>query len=213
MATTRFPNRTGQVGVYHTGTPNYVDVDAAFTGQGSFVSFATKAADTSQPGGAWADGELVGVLVFKDASNHQVWRATWDDSNEYLEVETLEDSVGTLTDGDSVLVTAVMTEYTFDSLVSTPQIVPVSGTSHTVGLNERGATFCCTSGSATTITLSEDMPVPYHGVVVQEGTGAVSLVIEGSDTVNGATDPIAIGVQWRSAYFYQRTEGAWVVIT
>lgn len=213
MATPRFPNRTGQTGIFHVAGTNYVDVDATYAAQGAFVRFATKAADTTQPGGVWAEGDTLGILIFKNASNHQVWKASWDATNEYLEVVTLEDSVGTISDGNTVIVTAVMTEYTFDALVSQPQIVTVSGTAYTPGANERGALFRCTSGSATTITLSEDSVVPFHGIVAREGAGAVSLAIEGTDTVNGSDTAIAIANQWGSAYFYQHTEGAWTVLT
>jgi hypothetical protein len=99
----RIPNRTAQAATYKTGTPNYVDVSAgaAVTGM---VTFSAKAADD-----LWTDGDTLGIVIRKDDSNYKVWTATWDATNEYLEMGTEEESVGTISDDDAVTVTASMT--------------------------------------------------------------------------------------------------------
>jgi hypothetical protein len=176
------------------------------------VTFAAKAVDSTQPGGVWVDGDTVGVLIKKTDSHYKVWTAIWDATNEHLEVVTEEDTVGTISDGDTVLVLGILTAEVVDNLVMSAQLLTVSGTTHTTALADKGKVVRCTSGSAVTITLDDAMPVGYHGLVVQEGAGAVSLARDGTDTINGGTANVMLGGQWKSAYFYQPTNGAWVVV-
>lgn len=208
----KLPNRTGQAGVYHTGSPNYVDVDHTFLSSDGMVTFATKAADATQPGGVWANADTVGLLVVKDSSNWKVWYASWNSASEYLEVVTEEDSLGTISDGDAVVVTGTLTAEMLDQVFFTPQIYTVTGTTYTTLAAHKGWLIRCTSGSAVTITLDEDLPVGFHGIVVQEGAGTVSFAREGTDTINGAAANVSLAAQWKSAYFYQASAGAWVAV-
>ena len=84
----RFPNRTGQEGVYKTGSPNYVDVDNTSDPLAGMVTFAAKATDDS-----WTNADTLAVLVKKDNSNYKVWTAEWNATDEYLEVITEEETV------------------------------------------------------------------------------------------------------------------------
>jgi hypothetical protein len=86
----------------------------------------------------------------------------------------------------------------------------VSGTSATLGLANIGATVCCTSGSATVLTLDATLPVATEFTIVREGAGSVTVQRAGSDTVNGSTSA-TLGAQYSHAHVYQRTEGAWIV--
>jgi hypothetical protein len=207
MATLRFPNRTGQAGIYYDSTTDYVDVDSTFAAEAGMVTFAAKATDDS-----WASNDLCGLLVKKDNSNYQVWLGKWVSASETFEVVILEESVGTLTDEDDVIVTAVLTNVVMDRAISEPQIETETGTTRTLGASDKGKVICCTSGSAVTITVAATLAVNFHCMIVQEGAGKVSLARDSTDTLNGGTGNVSLSNQWKSAYLFQRTEGAWTVI-
>ena len=99
-----------------------------------------------------------------------------------------------------------------ESLLYDAPMVTIIETTHTTLLINKGKLHRCTSASAVTITLDEDMPVGWQGVFVQEGAGVVTFQKEESDTLNGGSGTVAIPLQWKTAYVYQHTEGAWVVI-
>jgi hypothetical protein len=174
--------------------------------------FDTKASDDS-----WADDDLVGVRLEKSATAYKVWKAKWDatyatnSDKAALLVVTEEDSVGTISDGDSVLVTAVPTKLTFDDVLFRPQIILVDGTTHTLLEADCGKLHRFTSGSATTVTIDASLSVGWHALFVQEGAGVVSFDPQSTDTLNGDTVNVAMGGQYKSAYLYQHTEGAWIV--
>jgi hypothetical protein len=211
MATNRFPNNTGQTGIYKTGTPNYVDVTDTYVVQDRFVRFSAKATDDG-----WADDDIIGIRIEKDASNYKVWKAKWDATyatktdKPALLVVTEEDSVGTISDSDSVLITAVPTKATFDDVLFRPQFVVVSGTTHTFLEADAGKVHRFTSADAVTVTIDAALTVGWHAHCVQEGAGLVSFDPQSTDTLNGATDNVSMGGQFKSAYIYQHTEGAWI---
>lgn len=99
-----FANLTGQVGTYQTGTPNRVDLTA--TRLPGHATFAESAAALG-----WNDGDTLGVLVRLDDDNRQVWTGVWRIAGT-IEVDILETGLGTLTDGATVDVLAVVTEAT-----------------------------------------------------------------------------------------------------
>ena len=213
MPTNRFPNNTGQVGIYKTGTPDYVDVTDTYTVQDRFVRFATKATDDS-----WADDDLVGIRIEKSATDYKVWKAKWDATYTTngdapaLILDTEEDSVGTIADTDSVLVTAVPTKLTFDDVLFRPQFVVVSGTTHTLLEADCGKVHRFTSADAVTVTIDAALSVGWHCVLIQEGAGLVSLDPQSTDEINGATANVAMAGQYKSAYLYQHTEGDWITV-
>ena len=213
MATNRFPNNTGQTGVYKTGSPNYVDVTDTYTVQDRFVRFAAKATDDG-----WADDDIVGIRIEKSATAYKVWKAKWDatyttnDDEAALLVVMEEDTVGTISDGDSVLVTAVPTKLTFDDVLFRPQFVVVSGTTHTLLEVDSGKVHRFTSESAVTVTVDAALSVGWHCVLIQEGAGLVSLDPQSTDEINGATANVAMAGQYKSAYLYQHTEGDWIAV-
>lgn len=100
--TIRLPNRTGQLGTYKVGSPNYVDVDSTNAALTGMVTFAEKSIDDS-----WLTDDLMSILIRKDDSNYKVWLAQWDGINEYLKVVTEEETVGTISNNDEVNVIAV----------------------------------------------------------------------------------------------------------
>lgn len=202
------PNRTGQAGTFKTGSPNYIDVSsgAALSGM---ITFAAKVTDDS-----WADGDLVGLSIVKDASNYKVWLASWDNTNSYLELVTEEETVGTINDTDAVEVTAVPTRLTIERIWRNAEFIVESGATRTLLATDHGKIICCTNGSAVAITCDDALPAEFHCLIVQEGAGTVTIDSEGTDTCNGAAagTGVAVSGQWKSAYVYQRTEGAWVVV-
>lgn len=202
----RLPNRTAQAATYHTGSPAYVDVSTGSAAAG-MVTFPTRGVADS-----WADGDLVGVAVKKNDSNYAVWLASWDASNEYLELVDTEATAGTLADGDSVTVAAVLTTGAANAMRRDAEFVAETGTARTLTAGDHGQTIRCTSASAVTITADDALPVGFHCLIVQEGAGTVSIAIEGADTLNGATADVDIADQWKSAYLYQAAEGAWVCV-
>ena len=206
MATLRFPNRAGQEGVFYTGSPDYVDVDNASDPLAEMLTFASQAT-------TWATSDLVGVLIKKDATNYKIWVGEWDATNEYVEKFFEEEAVGTISDSDAVEVTAVLTQRMAESLVFEPQIKTISGTTHTTADEDCGKLHRCTSSSAVAITLDSSSKVPWQGLFVQEGAGTVTISRASTDTINNGTDPVAIPARYKTAYVYQYTEGAWMVLT
>ena len=207
MSTLRFANRTSQAGIYFTGTPNYVDVDNTYTIAPGMVSFAAKATDDS-----WVNGDICGLLIKKDNSNYKVWLAEWVSADEYFNVITEEESVGTISDTDDVYVTAVLTNKVMERAIMQPQVETESGTTRTLAASDAGKVICCTSATAVTITPEASLPVNFHCMIVQEGPGLVSIARDSTDTLNGGTSNVSLAGQWKSGYLLQRTEGAWVVI-
>lgn len=101
----RFPNRTGEIGVYVSGTPDSVTLSG--TALASLRTFAAAAAS-----GKLATGETVGIAVraVSDTSRWAVWQAVYD-SGGALVASVVEDvSTSTLTDGASVEVIACLTD-------------------------------------------------------------------------------------------------------
>jgi len=207
MAFLRLPNRTAQAGVYKTGTPNYVDVDEGFAAIAGMVTFDAKATDDG-----WLALDLVSVLIKKDNSNYKVWIATWDATNKYLKLDTEEETVGTISDADNVEVWAVASSKMMETLIYEPKIVTISGTTHATLDANKGALHRCTSASAVTVTLDEDTLVNWQGLFVREGAGSVTFQKEGTDTINGSSDAVAISGQFKTAYVYQPSAGAWFVV-
>lgn len=205
----KFPNRTEQAAVYKTGSPNYVDASSGVASAG-MVTFGTQAS-----GGYLADGDTVGVLVAKDVDNYQVWTATWVAATSLLQATTVEATVGALADNDAVTVTACMTAALYDAGFTTPQhgqFVADSGTTRSLAASDAGKTICFTSASAVTVTLTATLPTSFHCILVQEGAGTVSVARDSTDTINGGTSNVSLLAQYTSAYVYQRTEGAWIVV-
>lgn len=206
--TVRLPNRTGQAGLYRTGTPNYVDVDNTLSALPGMVTFAVKALDDS-----WITNDLMSILIKKDEFNYKVWLAQWDGINEWLSVVTEEETVGTLSNFDTVNVIAVLTTQSFDKLVFEVQSTEVTGTTYTIVASDKGKQICCTNSSPVIITLDAALPVGFHCLIIQENTGVVSIARAGSDTINGNTVNVALGGQYSSAYVYKRTAGTWIALT
>lgn len=207
MARIQFSNRTGQAGIYHTGSPNYVDVDFTYTAVTDKDTFYDKSVDDG-----WAADDQMGVLIYKSAGNYKVWWAYWDASNQYIKAITEEDSVGTISDADSVTITALPTRLMLEKAIWEPKVVTITGTTHTTLDADVGALHRCTNAGAVTVTLGEDCRANWHGLFVQEGTGLVSFARDGTDTINGGTSNVDMGGQFKSAYVYQPTEGAWIAV-
>lgn len=202
------PNATGQAATFATGSPNYVDVSSG-SALSNYATFsATATADS------WADGDLVGIYIEKDASNHKVWLASWDATNSYLELVSEEKTVGTINDTDAVNVTAVPTKLVMEKVMRDAEFVAETGTTRTLAATDNGRTIRCTSASAVAITLDDALPVDFHCLIVQEGAGTVTVDSEGTDTLNGvaAGTGVAISGQYKSAYVYQAAEGAWIIV-
>jgi hypothetical protein len=206
MAELRFPNRTGQRGVFKDDTVDYIDVDVTYDIITGYIRFDTKATAES-----WATNDVMGVLILKDSTNWAIWTAKWDDTNAYLIRVTVEDSAGTISDDDDVDVYAVPTAGMMQQLLYEPQIVEISGTTHSTLDANVGRLHRFTSGSAVTVTLDEDTMVNWQGLFVVEGAGGITVQKEGSDTINGGTASIAVS-QWSTRYVYQPTAGAWIIV-
>jgi len=65
--------------------------------------------------------------------------------------------------------------------------VLLSGTTLTLSETHRGKVIYCTSGSAVTITVPASLQLGYNTVIMQDGTGTVSLTTSGGAVVNGKT--------------------------
>lgn len=207
----RFPNLTGQLAIYKTGSPDYVDVSAG-AALSAMVTFSAKATDDG-----WVDGDEVGVRIRQVAdplSNYKVCSASWDETNEYLLLGDVEESVGTISDTDAVEVIAVLTTDMFDAVTQQARLVVITGTTHSVTAAQSGYLLRCTNASAVTVTLPDTLPVNFHCIVVQEGTGTVTVQTENTDTLNGtAAGSVTTVAQYSSIYAYQHSAGTWIALT
>jgi hypothetical protein len=204
----QFPNKTAQVGVYKTGSPPYIDVSSEEQIVDECASFIDAATLYS-----FADGDTLGVLVRKNSSDWAVWVVAWDAANKYLLRVSEESIAGTLIDADSVTVYATLTTAMIQSASTTPnrmQPLVESGTSRLISANDSGKTICCTAATTVSLSLPDNLPANVHGLAVQEGLGEVRFTASGTSTINGGTSPVLLAGQYKSAYFYQRTQGAWV---
>ena len=204
MATIRFANRIKQAGVFHTGTPDYVQFSGAAVA--GYVTLASVAE------GVWADNDIVSVLIYVDDSNYKVWLGYYDkvDTAYNVYLTTEEFTVGTINDTDAVTVSIVPTAKLVEKTVLEPQFVVITGTTHTTLDVDCGKVHRYTSGSAVTVTLGAGCRVNWHAVHVQEGAGLVSFARDSTDTVNGGTTNVDMAGQYKTAYTYQHTEGAWI---
>lgn len=192
----RLPNRTSQAGTYKTGTPNYVDVStgAAAAGMRTFDAASTD----------WDDGDALGALVVKDDSNWQVWIAAWNGTSDRVDLASLEDSAGTLTDDDAVTVTATVTTAVLDSWRAENQrerltdartyYVATTGNDSNDGLTS-GAPFA-TIQKAVDVVCSLDLSIYQATIQLADGTytagatlnpyvGALTPIIQGNSSTPG----------------------------
>jgi len=86
-----------------------------------------------------------------------------------------------------------------------------TGTSYTLQPSDAGMVTRFTSASAVTVTLGNALPVGFQCILAQAGAGVVSCIYQGTDTINGGTDPVPLSRQWALAYVCQPAEGAWEV--
>lgn len=100
----QFPNATAQAAYYYTDPATLVHVASGYAAVDGRVTFAVRAAADG-----WADADIVSIRVQKDVDNWQVWLAAWDGIAQTLALATLEDSSGSLSHGDAVVVTATLT--------------------------------------------------------------------------------------------------------
>jgi hypothetical protein len=201
-----FPNRTGQLGVYKTGTPNYVDVSGTESIPG------LQLANTQATAQSWADGDTMGIVVAKNADNWQVWHATWVAASSYFQATTVEDSAGTLADDDVVNVFAAPTRETLLMALITPQIASVvyeTTTARTLTIADAGKVIRCSNASAVTITPEEGLALNTQFVIAQASTGLVSVARAGSDTINGGTASVSLGGQFTTGYLLKTSSSGW----
>lgn len=206
----RFANRTGQAGVYKTSSPNYIDVDHEYLVGVNMLTFAARATADS-----WADGDKVGIFIDSGTvEKYKVWYATWDATNEYLLLDTEEQTAGSWSDADAVSVHASVTARMMDHAIWEPQFREISGTPDTLLSTDAGKTLRYTSGSAVAVTIDEDLPVGFHCNIIQEGAGVVTVDVEGTDTINGigTGTGIPVAAQYQSLYIYQHTAGTWIAV-
>lgn len=207
-----FPNRVAQTATFVSGTPDAVDVTTPNVAEPGMRTFLAAASADS-----WVDGIRMGVLVRKDNTNYIVGIGTWDSSGSQITLDTVELTIGSISNSDTVYLIATGTEETLNDAILSPetaQLVEVSGTTLDLATTHSGKVLCCTNGSAVFITIKDTLPVNFHCVIVQEGEGQVTIDSENTDTCNGvaAGTGVSIATQWRSAYVYQRSAGSWVVV-
>lgn len=204
----RFPNRVAQSGVFYDDTVDYVALSsgAALAGMRTFATAAT--AD------GWDDNDLVGILITKADGSYKVWTGQWSSSAGTIVSYEEEATSGTFSNSDAVEVRAVATKEMLRLATTTPEVgqfIAVTGTSYTAGNAAAGKVIRCTSSSTVTVTLDSAADVGVQFLVVREGSGAVNIQRDSSDTVNGTTS-VSISSQWKSAYCYQHTEATWTAL-
>lgn len=205
--TIRFSNLVGQRGIYKTGSPNYIDVANTYNVAVDMVLFDTKATDDS-----WADEDTMGVRIYYGLEKYKVWYAKWRSSTKRLELITEEETAGTWADGDEADISLAVTGKMMDHSIWEPQFRVVSGTTGTITQADTGKIIVTTSGSATTLTIDDDVTYPFHCIIVQEGIGVATLARETTGTLNGATSSINVPAQFQSLHVYCRSAAATFIV-
>lgn len=191
MANYRAPNLVSQAGLYKTGATPYIDVSLGNGTEGAngetLKTFSAEATASS-----WADGDIVGAYIVKANGDYKVWVCAWDATNDYLERILEEDTAGaSWADNDPVTVSAVFTDNMLANLVSTPpnfQYEAVSASTYLVTIADAGKTLAFTNAGGCVITLDEatgGSSARPQVILLRETAGAVTVDVEGSDTLNG----------------------------
>ena len=203
----RLPNRTAQYGTYHTSATDYLDPSGA--ARPGMRSFSTTATDDS-----WEDGDTVALLVLKDNTHWIVGTFEYASATGYLSLVSTETSENGLSDTDAVMIVAAPTSETLQEVLISPPSVSLNTVENTTGnitSADAGKVVRCTSSSAVTLTASTDLPTGFHCMIVQEGTGLVS-VAAGSGTINGGSTSVPLAGRYTSGYLYKPTSETLVVI-
>lgn len=201
-----FPNLTGQAGIYHISTPNYVDVNNTLTPLTEMQTFATTAALQ-----AWSNGDMLSVNIKKDASNYKVWLGIWRPTTETIEVLIEEVSIGNINDDDSITVTATLSTMGMKNLLPFQPLIEINTSTYTLTDIEWGQTIVCTNSAALVITLSDTCSVGFHCRIIRENS-TVTLTRTGFDTINAGTANVAVSGIYKHAFIYKRLTGAWIAI-
>jgi hypothetical protein len=203
---TQLPNRTAATAVFKTGSPNYIDLtaEAAIDGMSGIADKATT--------DSWADGDTFGALVLRDAENWQIWSGVWVAATGRVSCGALEESMGSIADGNTVKVTLCPTKNTLIDLLTTPPtatIISVAGTTKAVGLSDAGKLIRFTSSSPVTVTPDGGLPVGFHCALAQSNVGLVSVIAASGDVVNAVTTAIPMGGQFTTGYLVKVGSVAW----
>ncbi len=95
------------------------------------------------------------------------------------------------------------------------KLVTLSGTTLTVDSTYKGVCIRCTSGSATTITLPNNLPAGFSMTVVQIGAGQVTFVAASGATLVNRQTQLKTAGQYAGVSLYvdsnSGTNGAWVL--
>jgi hypothetical protein len=96
-------------------------------------------------------------------------------------------------------------------------IVDSASTSYTLGVNDTGKALVLSNSSSVTLTIPDDSTYEFNigqtFVVVQNGTGEVSITTEDAATLNSsiATGTVALNGQYAVATFMKIDNDEWVV--
>lgn len=209
----RFPHRVWQTATYHTGTPNYINVLNGTPAAGK-QTFEGQAAKDSAAGDPWTATDEFGIVIIKNDITIKVWTATWDSVNQYLLLDTEEESSGSWGSGDEVTVFACPTKNTLAKSIAEPGFstpIVVSGTTLTLSRIHNGRVLRFTSGSPVAVTIPSGLPV-MHCLPVQVGDGTVVFTPSGVASLNGGTSGISLSGKMKSGYLYHIGGDDWEII-
>lgn len=173
----RFPNRVSQTGVYHTGTPPYVDLSGGVANPG-FLTFSAKATDDG-----WAGGDTVGIYLEDSSGNSWTGVGTWDETNSYLELTTEEDAVGSIADSAGVTIIATLTGDQVSKLART-EIKDLTASGGVLTVPVDGGVYKHVAQGNCTITPG---PLPNNAGFAES---TLFLKHDGASTVS--TDPVIV---------------------
>lgn len=208
-------NRVWQTGIYKVGSPNYVNVSGVGADPAAgFTTFDTQRVEDAGTD-TWANGDYVGILVKSDDLKYKIWTASWDGTSDphRLLVVDEEYTIGNWGDGDAVQVIATPTSLTLKEQIARPTFAaPVEITTATTALQSwNGHIVEGSASSPFAITLPTGL-TNMHFMLVQTGTGVVSVTPDTNVTLNGDTSTIGLAAQYKSAYLYTKGSNVWVMV-
>lgn len=200
------PNRVGQSAVFHTGSPDYLDISGGTALNNAMTALAAVSA------GDLANGQTVGVYFYagdETAGNYKVWRAVLDTASSELQLVEEERSIGTIANGTSVTAIVTDTQGMLEYYRKTPELANiVDVTTSTLVLTDAHAGKCLRCTVATTLTISTALSIGAQIEIDACHATPPIIARSGSDTINGGTANLALESQWHNGVIRKVATGA-----
>lgn len=197
------PDRVGSTGVFRAAVGEesaYVDLSTA-TALSGMRTLETASAN------ALNDGELVSLLIFKDANKNKLSTGVWDETQNRVILWYSSVENGTISDLDAVSVVVTVSQEAVYNLMQMDARIQTYTTSFTLDVQHHNRTLVCQA--ALGITLPGELPAGFFCHVIRE-SGTVTFTSGTDQSILGSA---TISTQYQQVTLYKRSTTEWVVTT